>query len=147
MGNYHRDNRTYPNQLQTLEPEILIVEDQTMDILGLYAILGHLGIGTALAFDGQQALETVDIAKFDLVILDWDMPKVTGGEFLQNLERRSLGKNRPMNIIIHSGHPFELIQFASSRNYRVIDIWQKPIRPIEILRRLKSITEQLRETA
>jgi two-component system chemotaxis response regulator CheY len=54
---------------------------------------GH-GFAVREAEDGQQALDACDMAMPDCVLLDWNMPVMTGIEFLKAL-RAKYGPDRP----------------------------------------------------
>ncbi len=43
------------------------------------------------AGDGEQALALAETEELDAVVLDWDLPKVTGAEVLASLKRRDPG--------------------------------------------------------
>ncbi|OGH88546.1 MAG: hypothetical protein A2537_00215 [Candidatus Magasanikbacteria bacterium RIFOXYD2_FULL_36_9] len=57
---------------------ILIVEDEKPMAHALELKLNHSGFETAVAFDGEAALENLKKQKFDLVLLDLMIPKING---------------------------------------------------------------------
>jgi len=65
--------------------KVLIVEDNS-DVRRLYAIgLNQRGFEVKLASNGAQALERVRSEKPDVILLDWLMPLMDGGEVLEHL--------------------------------------------------------------
>lgn len=67
---------------------VLVVDDDP-DVRRLVQMkLKIEGIEPSLAVDGQDALEKLDDAVFDLVILDMMMPRVDGIEACRELRRR-----------------------------------------------------------
>ena len=68
---------------------ILIVDDDP-DVRAFVAeSLGDMGYSVAEAADGKSGLETFAAGRFDLVVLDFAMPGMTGGEVAEHiLERR-----------------------------------------------------------
>jgi DNA-binding response OmpR family regulator len=50
-----------------------------------------------VAYDGQQGLDILRIAQYDMIILDWDLPKISGLEILQEL--RSKGLHTPVLML------------------------------------------------
>lgn len=71
--------------------KILIVDDSKAMRTFLGHLLGELGFGDATyAEDGQQALEILTADNtFDLALVDWDMPRLTGVELVRRLRLRS----------------------------------------------------------
>lgn len=82
---------------------ILIVEDNS-DVRRLYAIgLNQRGFEVKLAANGAEAVERVESERPDVILLDWLMPLMDGGEVLDRLNRE---QNVPIiPIIVISGQP------------------------------------------
>jgi DNA-binding response OmpR family regulator len=79
------------------KPKILIVEDNS-DVRRLYAIgLNQRGYEVKLASNGAEAVERIAREKPDVVLLDWVMPLMNGGEVLNKLSSE-------VPIIVISGH-------------------------------------------
>src|SRR6267378_8539715 len=80
--------RTKPAEmtiLMTGRPKILIVEDES-DVRRLYAIgLNQRGFEVKLAANGAEAVEGIDAERPDVILLDWLMPLMDGGEVLRKL--------------------------------------------------------------
>jgi len=78
-------------------PKILIVEDES-DVRRLYAIgLNQRGFEVKLAANGAEAVERIALEKPDVILLDWVMPLMDGGEVLNKLSDRGL------SVIVISG--------------------------------------------
>ena len=86
------------------KPKILIVEDDS-DIRRLYAIgLNQRGFEVKLAATGAEALERITSGeKPDVILLDWLLPLMNGGEVLDHLGVDSRWSAIP--IIVISGQP------------------------------------------
>jgi DNA-binding response OmpR family regulator len=81
---------------------VLIVDDNS-DIRRLYAIgLNQRGFEVKLAANGAEALERIVAEKPDVVLLDWLMPLMDGGEVLRKLSETS---DRVVPVIVISGQP------------------------------------------
>ena len=52
--------------------------------------------------DGEQALRFLDTYDYEMAILDWRMPKITGLEVVQHLRRR--GSALPILILTRARH-------------------------------------------
>lgn len=83
-------------------PKVLIVEDDS-DARRLYAIgLNQRGFEVKLAANGAEAVERIHEEKPDVVLLDWLMPLMDGGEVLSKLAENG---NRSIPVIVISGQP------------------------------------------
>jgi two-component system response regulator MprA len=80
---------------------VLIVDDNS-DIRRLYAFgLNQRGFEVKLAANGAEALERIVAEKPDIVLLDWLMPLMDGGELLDRLG----GNGGGIPVIVISGQP------------------------------------------
>ena len=84
-------------------PKVLLVEDDS-DIRRLYAIaLNQRGFEVKLAANGAEAVERIHTERPDVILLDWMMPLMNGGEVLERLSRDADDASIP--IIVISGQP------------------------------------------
>ena len=83
-------------------PKVLIVDDNS-DVRRLYALgLNQRGFEVKLAANGAEAVERIQDERPDVILLDWVMPLMDGGEVLSRL-REAAGADIP--VIVISGHP------------------------------------------
>jgi two-component system, chemotaxis family, chemotaxis protein CheY len=68
-------------------PRLLIVDDVADNRIVLARRFQRRGFEIVEAEDGEQALEACRLSMPDAVLLDWNMPKMDGYEFLRNLRR------------------------------------------------------------
>lgn len=81
--------------------KVLIVEDDS-DVRRLFAIgLNQRGFEVKLASNGADAVERIRSEKPDVILLDWLMPLMDGGQMLDHLGAGA-GK---VPIIVISGEP------------------------------------------
>jgi sigma-B regulation protein RsbU (phosphoserine phosphatase) len=75
---------------------LLIVDDDEMnrDMLGRHP--ARRGYTVTSAVDGQQALELIEIQRFDVILLDIMMPGVSGLEVLQRVRKRHAAADFPV---------------------------------------------------
>src|SRR5437773_4766313 len=86
----------------TGKTKVLIVEDNS-DVRRLYAIgLNQRGFEVKLAANGAEAVDRIATERPDVVLLDWVMPLMDGGEVLSKLQE--VGKS-DIPVIVISGHP------------------------------------------
>lgn len=101
---------------------ILVVDDfQTMRriIINLLRQLGFTNVVEAQ--DGQLALEKVKDDSIDLVISDWNMPNMTGLDFLKALRASEEYKDLPFIMVTAEGKKENVIAAVQSgvNNYIV----------------------------
>lgn len=130
--------------------KILIVDDQPTDIQVPYTLAVHLGYKVTLAFDGRAALDEAVKTNYRFIVLDWYMPDMSGGDFLKGLTKlhakyRSWAPTEMPKIVLYTGESVSNLMEAisSSGAYSIIDVWKKPLSPVEMLKRIKEIEERL----
>ncbi len=67
---------------------VLIIEDQEMQSEIVKTQLTSRGIEVSQAYDGQQALSLLDTRTFDCIILDLNLPDISGMELLDRIKTR-----------------------------------------------------------
>lgn len=86
--------------------KILLVEDIMANQKLEMIVLKKLGYNVELSSDGKQAVELCDIKKFDLILMDCQMPIMDGYEATEFIKKNSiLNKNTP--IIAMTAHALE----------------------------------------
>ena len=83
--------------------KILIVDDSKVMRNTMKAILGNMKIACEFveAADGAEALVRLAETPIELVLLDWDMPKISGLEFL--IKIRGVERFKALPIIMVTG--------------------------------------------
>ena len=118
--------------MQAKPPKVLIVEDNS-DVRRLYAIgLNQRGYEVKLAANGAEAVERIAQERPDIVLLDWLMPLMDGGEVLAKLSEN--GK-AAIPIIVISGQPEPP---ADKRDPRIKMWLVKPVTIDELVSQLKA---------
>ncbi|MCW3788572.1 adenylate/guanylate cyclase domain-containing protein [Plebeiibacterium sediminum] len=118
--------------------KILIVDDMSIIIDIIISHLDEMGQNFIYlkASNGRDACKIALQSNPDLIIMDWEMPKMTGIDALSLLKKKEQTKNIP--VIISSG-------FSDAKNVRqaletgAIDYIRKPIDPIELIARVRSV--------
>ena len=75
-------------------PVVLVVDDAPSSLGLLCDALEGAGYTVLVAADGESALERLDIVAPDAILLDWNMPIMSGLEFLKLL-RAFVGGEKP----------------------------------------------------
>ncbi len=74
--------------------DILVAEDHPFNQVLISEVLDSIGCRVVIAENGQQALDALDKGDFDLVIMDNQMPVMTGIEAIKRIRARSDWKMR-----------------------------------------------------
>ncbi|MDH3359848.1 MAG: response regulator [Desulfobulbaceae bacterium] len=79
---------------------VLVVDDMSIMRTILKALLNNMGVTDIIeASNGEMALETLKQNKVDLILSDWNMPKMTGIELLRRIREDILLQNIPFVMI------------------------------------------------
>ena len=120
--------------------KLLIADDnkQITAILKEYAEKD--GYETAVAYDGEQALQAFGKGKFDLILLDVMMPKKDGFEVCREIRKVS---SVPIIMVTARGEDFERIM---GLDIGADDYIVKPFSPGEVMARVRAILRRLDQT-
>jgi CheY-like chemotaxis protein len=103
-------------------------------------VLQQAGHITALAHNGQEALEAVQKEHFDAILMDVQMPVMDGFAFARAM--RKLGvTSRIIAMIAHAMDGFREFSLAAGMN----DYISKPIHAIAILKKLSNLRDSIEE--
>lgn len=107
---------------------ILIVEDEraTGHLLG--RVLEQAGYETMLVTDGVGALEALRAERFDLMLLDIWMPRMSGLEVLAAMRAENLGTKAV--VMTSDGTPETVLRAVRDQAYHYVC---KPVKPEELL--------------
>jgi DNA-binding response OmpR family regulator len=121
---------------------VLLVEDDLPLQRQICAQLAEFGHRVASAGDGRAALEAVAHDAFDIVILDWMLPGLSGLEVLRNL--RQSGMRVPVLMLTALGQTYDKVEGldAGADDYVV-----KPVDPAELNARLNALCRARRASA
>ena len=87
------------NLLQSEIKQILVVEDDEKTQIAVQSLLEKRDIHITVAGQGSAALKLVDETRFDCVILDLQLPDMTGFEWLEHMEKAASRDQAPPVII------------------------------------------------
>ncbi len=118
---------------------ILAVDDDRVSLFLNCALLEHFGINCKTAVNGSAALETIKNEKFDIVLLDIQMPVLDGYEFSKKVREMKIKDSKgEKDIIIIAITAYSLPEDISRINAAGVDeILVKPINNEEFIKILK----------
>ncbi|MGL9751068.1 MAG: aerobic respiration two-component sensor histidine kinase ArcB [Symbiopectobacterium sp.] len=79
---------------------VLLVEDIELNVVVARSVLEKLGSSVEVAMTGQEALMMFDPDEFDLVLLDIQLPDMTGLDVASELRKKYAGQNVPPLIAL-----------------------------------------------
>ncbi|MDD3983547.1 MAG: response regulator [Candidatus Omnitrophota bacterium] len=117
-----------------MRPRVLLVDDDP-DILDVLEItLSEDNYDISKARDGEEALKVIRSRPFDLIILDHNMPKMTGREVCAEIKKDILLRHIPVLMVTGKGEVHDKVcgLEAGADDYIV-----KPFEPKELLARIR----------
>lgn len=117
-------------------PRILIVDDDP-DIREVVAVmLRAVGLEVVAVDTGERALERVAAEPFDLLVLDWNLPRMTGIELCRVLRKDPSWARMPVLFLTANASSQDMVEaFASGGDDYVV----KPFRAPELGARIFSL--------
>ena len=113
---------------------VLVVDDDPMARLILRQILqGHLGAVVTEACNGVEAIVALDTTRFDLVLLDLEMPVMDGMTVLRTIRASDRLSDQPVIVLSASRKDHNVVL---SIKLGVSDYLTKPFRGREIAERV-----------
>lgn len=121
--------------------KIIIIEDEAAIAEMLRYNLESEGYEVTHAGDGEEALLVAQEQSFDLAIVDWMIPKISGIELVRRLRNRTETQNLPVIMVTARGEEADRVRgFATGAD----DYVTKPFSVQELMGRVKAL---LRRTA
>ena len=114
------------------EETILVVDDNREIVYSIGELLKYEGYHVVTAYDGMEALEVLESADVDLILLDVMMPRLNGLSALMKLRER-----HKIPVIILSAKTEESDK-VSGLTLGADDYITKPFNPLEVTARVKT---------
>ena len=118
----------------------LVVDDEKMIVKGIRYSLEQDGIEVDCAYDGEEALESAKNNRYDIILLDVMLPKLTGFEVCQQIREFS---NVPIIMLTAKGDDMDKIL---GLEYGADDYITKPFNILEVKARIKAIMRRTIKT-
>ena len=119
-------------------PNILLVDDNRDGLLVRRCLLEEIGCCVQIALNGEEGLKLFQAGKFDVVVTDYRMPRMNGGELIQRI--RALEPNA--RIILLSGfvEPLGLTEQNTGADAVLIKSANEPAQLMRTVKRLVNRT-------
>ncbi len=108
---------------------ILIVEDNQMNMTLMNDVLNHYNYETICIDNGEEAINIINNETFDLILLDIQLPKVSGFDVLKNIKK-------DVKVIIVSACAME-DDLKKALNQNCLDYITKPIHIKDFIGRIE----------
>ena len=118
--------------------KVLVVDDEKAIVKGIRFSLEQDGMEVDCAYDGEEALRLAKQNRYDIILLDVMIPKMTGFEVCQQIREFS---NVPIVMLTAKGDDMDKIL---GLDYGADDYITKPFNILEVKARIKAI---IRRTA
>jgi two-component system response regulator RegX3 len=112
---------------------VLVVEDEESFIDALTIGLNREGFDVAIARDGQEALDTFALGRFDVVLLDLMLPKMSGLDVCRAIRATS---SVPIIIVSAKGEEVDMVLLLE---IGADDYVTKPYRLRELVARIRAV--------
>src|SRR5690554_282910 len=118
---------------------VLIVEDDPMLGSALNRGIVQAGYSPTLAASGETGLDMAKDRDFDVIILDLNLPNMTGAELLQALRSQPQTQNLPVIVLTAMDATAQKVKTLDAG---ADDYMTKPFDFDELLARLRSLTRR-----
>jgi two-component system, OmpR family, phosphate regulon response regulator PhoB len=130
--------------MSALSACILLVEDEPSQRAVLSYNLMREGYQVTEASDGEEAMLYVEEAEFDLILLDWMLPALSGIEICRRLKRHKRTKDVPVIMLSARAEDVDKVRGLDTG---ADDYLAKPYSLPELLARIRSHLRRFRAAA
>ncbi len=117
--------------------KVLVVDDSQVIRRILTNILNDLkaeNVEIIEAGDGKEALDVLTSGIIDLVLLDWNMPKMNGLDLIKTVRKMPDYEKTPIIMITSEAAKYNVMEAIKAG---VSDYVVKPIKSVELIQKLK----------
>lgn len=126
--------------LENPKGRVLIVEDDDISQFLLKKMMDDLGYGCEIVSNGLEAIAILEKDTFDVILMDIEMPIISGFETTRRIRNSPLSHLHTIPIIGISANPFET-ELQPYIDKGMNDYISKPIHELELLQKLEKQTK------
>jgi two-component system sensor histidine kinase RpfC len=122
---------------------ILVAEDNSVNRMVIGRILGRAGHTHHLVENGQELLEALEVADYDLVIVDMQMPVLGGIDAFKMYSFAHAGEDRPPFIMLTANATLDARNDCKEAGIK--HFLTKPISSVKLLETIHRVSPELRD--
>ena len=119
--------------------KVLVVDDNRTNQQIAVAMLDQLGCQSEVVSNGFESVDTVRLSSFDLILMDCNMPNMSGYEASQQLRARGGEKVQGLPIIAMTTDNL-IIEFERCKHAGINDLLSKPLNLADLQQQLEKWT-------
>src|ERR1035441_7501459 len=119
-------------------PNILLVDDNRDGLLVRRSLLEEIGCCVQIAVNGEEGLKLFQAGKFDVVVTDYRMPRMDGGELIQRI--RALDPNARIVLLSGFVEPLGLTEQNTGADAVITKSANEPAHLVRAVKRLLNRT-------
>lgn len=132
-----KNNKSFPDSGVFSKIKILVVEDNYMNQKFIIRLLKKMNINFDLAEDGKQAIEKVNAEKYDVILMDIQLPDTNGFEVIKIIKNTN-NPNIETKVIALTASAMGQ-DILKAKAVGMDDFLSKPFRPKDLLAKLENI--------
>lgn len=123
---------------------VLVVDDNANMKSLADGILKRSGVGKVEAVESAEDAEAaMRSAVFDILLIDWMLPKKSGYDLVKEIRQAQAGKHRTASIIMMTAHT-EFWRVLAMRDAGATEVLAKPISPATMIGRIMAVVNKPR---
>ncbi len=123
-----------------MSKHILLCDDEIHILRAAEFKLKKAGYDVRIAGDGQEAWEAIQERKPDILITDYQMPRLDGLGLVQKVRENPATADLPVFMLTAKG--YELSHDDLAAKWNVMAVIAKPFSPRELLQRVNSVLQE-----
>ena len=120
---------------------VMMCDDEIHILRAAEFKIARAGFDVRCAADGQEAWEAMQAERPDVLITDYQMPRMDGMQLIQRLRQEPALRDLPVIMLTAKG--FEVSPQELAEKWGVLAVLSKPFSPRELLRLVESIAAKL----
>lgn len=120
---------------------VLMCDDEIHILRAAEFKIARAGFDVRCATDGQAAWEAIQAERPDMLITDFQMPRLDGLQLIQRVRQEPALRDLPILMLTAKG--FEVSPQELAEKWGVLAVISKPFSPRELLRMVESIAAKL----
>lgn len=116
-----------------------LLEDSPIEAEGITRLFEENGFKVVRRSSGMDFLKLLELESFDLLVLDWNVPDLSGIEVLYTV-RDSMQIATPVLMLTSRSSEYDVVQ---ALNRGADDYLQKPWKPFELIARMNALLRRL----